>query len=60
VNSHYELESLCDQASELGLVHTKISDAGRTEVSENTYTVCGIGPDKASKIDVVTGRLKLL
>ena len=37
-----------------------VQDAGRTEVEPGTKTVLAIGPDLNSKIDEITGKLKLL
>lgn len=37
-----------------------IKDAGLTEVSPGTTTALGVGPSEESKIDSITGDLKLL
>lgn len=37
-----------------------ISDAGKTVVEPGTVTCIGAGPEKADKLDKVTGRLKML
>lgn len=42
------------------LPHGKIQDAGHTQVEPGTVTVGFIGPCEASKIDKITGHLKLL
>jgi peptidyl-tRNA hydrolase, PTH2 family len=51
---------LLDQfAQSLGLKTYPVQDAGRTQVEPGTTTVCSIGPDAESKINQVTGSLKL-
>jgi len=37
-----------------------VRDAGRTVVEAGTPTCLGIGPDAASRVDPLTGALKLL
>ena len=60
VDDHEQLEQLLNQADALGLVSSRIADAGRTEVAPGTVTVGAIGPALSSRIDEVTGRLSLL
>ena len=48
------------KAQDAGLVVSLITDAGRTHLEPGTTTCLGIGPDKAEKIDRVTGDLKLI
>lgn len=48
------------QAVSLGLCAQVIHDAGRTQIASGSATVLGIGPAPKSKIDEVTGHLKLL
>ncbi len=43
-----------------GLKSALIKDAGLTEFNKPEITCLGIGPDVESKIDKVTGKLKLL
>ena len=43
-----------------GLNHIVIRDAGRTQIAPNSKTVLGIGPAPVSRINEVTGHLKLL
>lgn len=47
-------------ARERGLLANGITDAGRTEVAPGTRTVLAVGPAKESKVDAVTGSLRLL
>lgn len=60
VDSEQELLARHNQAREQGLISHLIRDSGRTEFGGvATYTACAIGPDEASRIDVVTGDLAL-
>ncbi len=57
------LEHLCliyKEAQEAELPVALIKDAGLTEFKEPTYTCLAIGPAEASRIDKITGSLKLL
>lgn len=47
-------------AREQGLGAYLVKDAGLTEVEPGTVTALGIGPAEESKIDKITGDLKLL
>ncbi len=60
VKSEEELELLQAQAVSLGLVAQVIHDAGRTQIASGSATVLGVGPAPKSKVDEVTGHLKLL
>ena len=55
-----ELISYQKKANENQIITYTVIDAGRTEVEPNTCTCLAIGPDKSSKIDKITGELKLL
>ncbi len=55
-----DLLKIYDQAKAQGLPVAIIEDAGRTQLEPGTITCVGIGPAPASKIDKITGRLKLL
>ena len=55
-----ELRSYKQQAEDAGLVVALITDAGHTHLVPGTVTCLGIGPDKAEKIDRITGNLKLI
>jgi peptidyl-tRNA hydrolase, PTH2 family len=60
VNSEAELLEVHEQAKAAGLITSLIKDAGLTEFNGvATLTCCGIGPDRADKIDAVTGQLPL-
>lgn len=60
VDSEEDLLVLQAQAVSLGLCAKVIHDAGRTQIASGSATVLGIGPAPKSKIDEVTGSLKLL
>ncbi|QIW97204.1 hypothetical protein AMS68_002722 [Peltaster fructicola] len=60
VDSEDEMLMLQAQAISLGLCARVIHDAGRTQIASGSATVLGIGPAPKSKIDEVTGHLKLL
>jgi PTH2 family peptidyl-tRNA hydrolase len=60
-NCEEELMAIHDKAIEMGLEVHLITDSGRTEFhGKPTRTCLAIGPDDASKIDLVTGDLELL
>lgn len=48
------------KAEDAGLVVALITDAGHTQLAPGTTTCLGIGPDKAEKIDKITGGLQLI
>lgn len=60
VASQGEIDYLAKIANEKQVVNGLVRDAGRTEVLSGTITVLGIGPDTKSKVDEITGKLKLL
>ncbi len=55
-----ELYAYKQKAEDAGLVAALITDAGHTHLTPGTPTCLGIGPDKAEKIDTVTGTLSLI
>ena len=60
VESEEELLSVYDEAKKAGLPCSLIKDNGLTEFNGvHTYTCVGIGPAEASKIDAITGHLRL-
>jgi len=60
VDSKDELLEIYQKAKEAGILCSLILDAGKTEFNEPTYTAVALGPDYTSKIDKLTGHLKLL
>ena len=60
VESEAKMDELRVQAEQAGIWNFQVQDAGRTEVEPGTKTVLAIGPDLNSKIDEITGKLKLL
>jgi peptidyl-tRNA hydrolase (EC 3.1.1.29) len=59
VNSREEIEEIYEQAIELGLPCSIISDAGRTQLPPGTITAVCIGPAPEETVDKITGKLKL-
>lgn len=59
-NSEEELLEIHQKALDAGLESHLITDSGKTEFKEPTNTCLAIGPDRAEKIDPITGHLKLL
>ncbi len=43
-----------------GLNHYLVADAGRTQIAAGSITVLAVGPHAVSRINKVTGGLKLL
>jgi len=61
VDSEAELLELREKAEDAGILCALITDAGKTEFhGERTNTALAIGPEWASKLDEITGHLKLL
>jgi len=60
IDSEEDMLVLQAQAVSLGLCAKVIHDAGRTQIASGSATVLGIGPAPRSKVDEVTGHLKLL
>ncbi|KAH9825786.1 Peptidyl-tRNA hydrolase like protein [Teratosphaeria destructans] len=60
VESEEDMLTLHAMAVSLGLGAQVIHDAGRTQIASGSATVLGIGPAPKSKIDEVSGHLKLL
>lgn len=60
VSNLHELLEIYREAIREGLVAVLIRDAGLTQLEPGTITCVGIGPDYSSKIDKITGKLKLL
>jgi PTH2 family peptidyl-tRNA hydrolase len=60
VNSEKELLDLYENCNKEKIPCAIVKDAGKTELSPGTITALGIGPDDSTKIDKITGHLKLL
>ena len=60
VSSKEELFKYIQEAKDLGLVTSVITDAGKTVVAPGTVTCGAIGPDKEVEVDKVISDLKLL
>lgn len=60
VDSEKDLQSIYVAAMAAGIECQIIRDHGKTEFKEPTYTCLAVGPDYSSKIDKITGHLKLL
>jgi peptidyl-tRNA hydrolase, PTH2 family len=59
-NSEQELMDIAKKAMNAGLEYRIITDAGKTEFGGvPTVTALAIGPDRADKIDAITGNLSL-
>jgi PTH2 family peptidyl-tRNA hydrolase len=55
-----EIRQRLSRAKSKSLPAAMVKDAGRTELEPGTETAIGIGPAEESKIDSVTGDLKLI
>jgi len=61
VDTEEDLFKVQYEAEQAGILNALITDAGKTEFhGERTNTALAIGPDWASKLDPITGNLKLL
>jgi PTH2 family peptidyl-tRNA hydrolase len=61
VNSEAELLALHAKAQAAGVITALIQDAGLTEFGGvPTYTAIAVGPDRADRVDAITGELPLL
>jgi PTH2 family peptidyl-tRNA hydrolase len=61
VNSEAELLALHEESKAAGLIAALIQDAGLTEFGGvPTYTALAVGPDRADRVDAITGALPLL
>lgn len=59
VESVSQMEQLQSEARQAGLIAESVRDAGRTQLTPGTKTVCAIGPGPARLINLITGHLKL-
>jgi len=55
-----ELQELAEKADDMDVTYMLIQDAGHTEVAPGTVTVLGLGPDRADRLDKITGSLPLI
>jgi len=60
VDTERDMYEFKAQADSQGIVNSVVTDAGRTEVEPGTCTCLGIGPEKQSLLDKITGDLKML
>ncbi|ORZ26378.1 peptidyl-tRNA hydrolase, partial [Lobosporangium transversale] len=59
IDSEEEMVQLRAQARSIGLAANCIRDAGRTQIAAGSMTVLAIGPGPVSRVNSVTGKLKL-
>jgi len=60
VSSKEQLLAIGKRAAELGIARYLVEDRGLTEIPPGSLTALGLGPEKAKKMDKVTGNLPLL
>ncbi|KAL0478106.1 peptidyl-tRNA hydrolase [Acrasis kona] len=60
VKSLDDMERIYKAAKDAGLPVHKVIDAGKTQIAPNTKTVVAVGPAPESKVNQITGSLKLL
>jgi PTH2 family peptidyl-tRNA hydrolase len=60
VDSEEELFQYKAVADAQGINNSIIADAGRTQIAPGSVTCLGIGPEKVSVLDKITGELKML
>jgi len=60
VSGEKEIKEYLRLAKKEKLPCALINDAGLTQIEPGTITALGIGPEEDSKIDKITGKLKLL
>jgi PTH2 family peptidyl-tRNA hydrolase len=60
VDSEEELFQFKAIADAQGINNSVITDAGRTQIEPGSITCLGIGPEKVSVLDKITGDLKML
>ncbi|MDR3283106.1 MAG: peptidyl-tRNA hydrolase Pth2 [Candidatus Methanoplasma sp.] len=59
VDSEQELYDFKAVAEAQGLTCSLVADAGRTQIAPGSVTCLGIGPDKVSVLDKITGELRM-
>lgn len=60
VNDLQELKKVEEKLKKAKISYFLVKDAGLTQLKRGTITVMGIGPVEETKIDKITGKLKLL
>lgn len=55
-----ELENIAARAHDKGILVTRVNDAGKTQIPAGSLTFIALGPDMESKLEPITGDLKLL
>jgi len=60
VKDEKELYEYIQQAKDLDIATSTITDAGHTVVEPGTVTCGAIGPDTAEKVDSIVSKLKLM
>ncbi|MDR0523518.1 MAG: peptidyl-tRNA hydrolase Pth2 [Candidatus Methanoplasma sp.] len=60
VESESELYEFKAVADAQGIINSVITDAGRTQIEPGTVTCIGIGPERKSVLDKITGELRML
>jgi len=60
VSSLKELERVKQDAIELSVPWSEVTDAGHTQIAPGTVTCISLGPAPEEKIDKITGDLKLM
>ena len=61
VKTNYEgIQDLVSKAENQGIQVVKITDAGKTQIPSGSLTVVAFGPDDETKLEDLTGHLKLL
>jgi PTH2 family peptidyl-tRNA hydrolase len=59
VSDEAAITALAVEATDAGIAHRVIRDAGHTELAASTVTVIAIGPAEDTAIDAITGDLRL-
>ena len=60
VSNLKELEQIKQDAIEIGVPWSEVTDAGHTQIAPGTVTCISLGPAPEEKIDKITGDLKLM
>ena len=60
IESLKELLEIKEDIERAGIPNFLVKDAGRTALPAGTITALGIGPEEETKIDKITGKLKML